>query len=83
VANESRNGSFRRARIAGITVILGLLVFITVIDAIDAIFFDNSYEIDGSYLMLIAGLTATFLGAEVIGKAAEGVTGTKKKGDDS
>lgn len=62
-----RNGSFTRARLVGIGVILGLLVFVTVIDVIDGLFFGDRYHIDLSFYTLIGGLTITFLGGEAIG----------------
>lgn len=65
-----RNGSFTRVRVAGVAVILGLLVFVTVIDVIDGLFFGDSYHVDASFYTLLAGLVVTFLGGEAIGLLA-------------
>lgn len=62
-----RNGSFTRVRIAGVAVILSLLVFVTIVDVIDGLFFHDSYHVDASFYTLLAGLTVTFLGGEAIG----------------
>jgi hypothetical protein len=64
---DKRNGSFTRIRILGISVILFLLVFVTVIDAIDGLFFGDQYHVDASFYTLLAGLSVTFLGGEAIG----------------
>lgn len=61
-----RNGSFTRVRIIGIGVVLGLLVFVTVIDVLDGLFFSDSYHVDASFYTLLAGLVVAFLGGEAI-----------------
>jgi uncharacterized membrane protein len=67
VTPPRRNGSFTRVRVFGVAVILGLLVFVTVIDVLDGLFFGDSYHVDASFYTLLAGLTVTFLGGEAIG----------------
>lgn len=64
------NGSFTRARVAGIATILALLAFVTIVDAIDGLFFGDRYHVDASFYTLLAGLAVTFLGGEAIGLLA-------------
>lgn len=64
---EPPNGSFRRVRIAGIATILGILVFVTLIDAVDGLFLGDHYHVDITFYTLLGGLTVTFLGGEAIG----------------
>jgi hypothetical protein len=66
VAGET-NGSFRRVRIAGIVTIIGLIVFVTVIDALDDIFLGNHYHVDATFYTFLTGMTVTLLGGEAIG----------------
>lgn len=73
------NGSFVRARILGFATILGLLVFVTVVDAIDGLFLGDRYRVDASFYTLIAGLTVTLLGGEAIGFLAGRSNGSRTK----
>jgi hypothetical protein len=59
--------SFRRVRIAGIVTCLSIVVFVTVIDVIDGLFFGDRYHPDPTFYTLIGGLVVTFLGGEAIG----------------
>jgi hypothetical protein len=61
------NGSFRRVRIAGVVTILGIIVFVTVVDVIDGLFFGDKYHPDPTFYTLLGGLVVTFLGGEAIG----------------
>jgi hypothetical protein len=59
------NGSFRRVRIAGVVTILGIIVFVTVVDVIDGLFFGDKYHPDPTFYTLLGGLVVTFLGGEI------------------
>lgn len=66
MTSPRRNGSFTRVRVIGIGVVLSLLVFVTVVDVLDGLFFGDSYHIDASFYTLLAGLVVAFLGGEAI-----------------
>ncbi len=66
MSQSRRNGSFTRVRVIGIGVVLGLLVFVTVVDVIDGLFLGDSYHVDASFYTLLAGLVVAFLGGEAI-----------------
>lgn len=65
--NVESNGSFRRVRIAGIVTILGIIVFVTVVDAIDDLFLGNHYHVDATFYTFLTGMMVTLLGGEAIG----------------
>jgi hypothetical protein len=67
---SGRNGSFRRVRIAGIAVIVGVFVFVAVVDVFDGLFLGDRYHPDNTFYTLMAGLIVTFLGGEAIGALA-------------
>lgn len=67
MTSPRKNGSFTRVRVAGVMVVLGLLVFVTVVDVVDGLFFGDTYHVDASFYTLLAGLVVTFLGGEAIG----------------
>lgn len=64
---DGANGSFRRVRIAGVAIILGLVVFVTVADTIDGLFLGDHYHVDATFYTFLAGLMVTLLGGEAIG----------------
>lgn len=60
-----------RIRVIGVSVILGLIVFVTVVDAIDGLFFGDVYHVDVTFYTLSAGLIVTFLTGSAIEQAAK------------
>lgn len=64
------DGSFRKARIAGIATVLGLVIFVVLVDAVDGLFLGDHYHPDATLYTLLGGLTATFLLGEGIGALA-------------
>lgn len=66
----AQRDSFRRARLAGIAVVLSLVIFVVIVDAIDGLFLGDHYHPDATLYTLLAGLTATFLLGEGIGALA-------------
>lgn len=77
-AVTTTNGSFRKARIAGIATVLAIVVFVVLVDAVDGLFLGDHYHPDATLYTLLGGLTITFLGGEAIGILA----GRGKRDDD-
>jgi hypothetical protein len=69
VASRDPNASFRRVRVIGLTVIIGLVVFVTVVDAIDGLFFGDRYHVDFTFYTFLLGFATILLTGEALKEA--------------
>lgn len=67
---EPSERSFRRVRAIGVGVIIGLVVFVTVVDALDGLFFGDHYHPDLTFLSFLLGMTTILLTGEAIDSVA-------------